>query len=398
MRILILGGDGYLGWPTAMYLSRRGHTVAVLDNFAKRRWELELNVEPLVPIRTLQDRVADWREVTSLSMEVFVGDLRNYGVVEGVLDTFRPEAVVHYGEQPSAPYSMIDNNRSVFTQINNVAGTLNLLWAMRKLAPQCRLVKLGTMGEYGTPNIFIEEGFIEINHKGRRFVLPFPCQPGSFYHLSKVHDSNNIRFACKTWKVAATDLHQGVVYGIETDETVLDERLATSFHYDEIFGTAINRFCVQAVAQMPLTVYGKGGQCRGFLNIRDTLRCIELAIVNPAAPGEYRVFNQFTETFNVLELAELVVGQAHKLGLAAKIDHIENPRVELEEHHYNPTHTKLLDLGLEPHFLSDELVGSMIGTIIKYKQRIKRDIILPKVKWNGKAQQMEEMKLMWAGA
>jgi len=260
------------------------------------------------------------------------------------------------------------------------------------------LVKLGTMGEYGTPNIDIEEGFIEINHKGRRDVLPFPCQPGSFYHLSKVHDSNNIRFACKTWKVAATDLHQGVVYGIETDETVLDERLATSFHYDEIFGTAINRFCVQAVAQMPLTVYGKGGQCRGFLNIRDTLRCIELAIVNPAAPGEYRVFNQFTETFNVLELAELVVGQAHKLGLAAKIDHIENPRVELEEHHYNPTHTKLLDLGLEPHFLSDELVGSMIGTIIKYKQRIKRDIILPKVKWNGKAQQMEEMKLMWAGA
>lgn len=398
MRILILGGDGYLGWPTAMYLSRRGHAVGVLDNFAKRRWELELNVEPLVPIRTLQDRVADWREVTGLGMEVFVGDLRNYGVVEGVLDAFRPDAVVHYGEQPSAPYSMIDHNRSVFTQINNVAGTLNLLWAIRRLAPQCRLVKLGTMGEYGTPNIDIEEGFIEINHKGRRDVLPFPCQPGSFYHLSKVHDSNNIRFACKAWKLAATDLHQGVVYGIETDETILDQRLATSFHYDEIFGTAINRFCVQAVAQMPLTVYGKGGQCRGFLNIRDTLRCIELAIVNPAAPGEYRVFNQFTETFNVLELAELVVGQAHKLGLAAKIDHIENPRVELEEHHYNPTHTKLLDLGLEPHLLSDELVGSMIGTIVKYKQRIKHDIILPKVKWNGKAQQMEEMKLMWAGA
>lgn len=398
MRILVLGGDGYLGWPTAMYLSRRGHEVAVLDNFAKRRWEMELNVEPLIPIRTLHDRVDVWRALTGRSIELFVGDLRNYGVVEGVLDTFRPETIVHYGEQPSAPYSMIDHNRSVFTQVNNVTGTLNVLWAMKKVALDCHLVKLGTMGEYGTPNIDIEEGFIEIEHKGRRDVLPFPCQPGSFYHLSKVHDSHNIRFACKTWKLAATDLHQGVVYGIETDETALDERLETSFHYDEVFGTAINRFCAQAVAEMPLTVYGKGGQCRGFLNIRDTLRCIELAILNPAAPGEYRVFNQFTETFNILELAQLVVAQAHKLGLDAKINHIENPRVELEEHHYNPTHTKLLDLGLQPHFLSDELVGSMIGIIMKHKHRIKREIILPKVKWDGKVQEMEELKLMWAGA
>jgi UDP-sulfoquinovose synthase len=398
MKILILGGDGYLGWPTAMYLSRCGHDVAVLDNFAKRRWEMELNIEPLIPIRTLHDRVNAWRGVSDNKIELFVGDLRNYGVVEGVLANYRPDAIVHYGEQPSAPYSMIDHNRAVFTQVNNVAGTLNLLWAMRKLAPDCRLVKLGTMGEYGTPNIDIEEGFIEINHKGRRDVLPFPCQPGSFYHLSKVHDSHNIRFACKAWKLAATDLHQGVVYGIETDETALDERLETSFHYDEVFGTALNRFCVQAVVGIPLTVYGKGGQHRGFLNIRDTLRCIELAILNPGAPGEYRVFNQFTETFNILELAELVVEQAHKLGLDAKSNHIENPRVELEEHHYNPAHTKLLDLGLQPHFLSDELVRSMIGTIIKYKHRIKREIILPKVKWNGKAHEMEEMKMMWAGA
>jgi UDP-sulfoquinovose synthase len=398
MRILVLGGDGYLGWPTAMYLSSRGHSVAILDNFAKRRWEMELNVEPLIPVRTLHDRVEAWREVTDEQIELFVGDLRNYGVVEGVLETSRPEAIVHYGEQPSAPYSMIDHNRTVFTQVNNVTGTLNVLWAMKKIVPECHLVKLGTMGEYGTPNIDIEEGFIEIEHKGRRDILPFPCQPGSFYHLSKVHDSNNIRFACKIWKLAATDLHQGVVYGIETDETGKDARLATSFHYDEVFGTALNRFCVQAVAGIPLTVYGKGGQNRGFLNIRDTLRCIELAILNPAKAGEYRVFNQFTETFTVGQLAELVVEQASKLGIWAEIEHLENPRVELEEHHYNPTHTKLLALGLEPHFLSSVLIDGMLKRVEEFKDRVKRSIIQPRIKWDAEATEIEELKIMWAGA
>jgi UDP-sulfoquinovose synthase len=398
MKILILGGDGYLGWPTAMYLSRHGHQVAVLDNFAKRRWELELNAEPLIPIQTLHDRVEMWRTVEGRQLELFVGDLRNYGVVEGVLDTFQPEAIVHYGEQPSAPYSMIDHNRSVFTQVNNITGTLNLLWAIKKLKLECHIVKLGTMGEYGTPNIDIEEGFIEINHKGRTDTLPFPCQPGSFYHLSKVHDSHNIRFACRAWKLAATDLHQGVVYGIETDETKMDNNLATGFHYDDVFGTAINRFCVQAAAGIPLTVYGKGGQRRGFLNIRDTLRCVELAIVNPAQPGEYRVFNQFTETFSILQLAELVADQARKLGLAAEILHLPNPRVEQEQHHYNPTHTKLLELGLQPRLLSNELIDTMMTTILEYKDRIKQEVILPKVKWNGDEQEMEALKLMWAGA
>jgi UDP-sulfoquinovose synthase len=413
MKVLILGGDGYLGWPTATYLSHRGHEVAVLDNFAKRRWELELNVEPLIPIQTLQDRVRTWREVASRTIELFVGDLRNYGVVEGVLETFRPEAVVHYGEQPSAPYSMIDHNRSVFTQVNNVTGTLNLLWAIKQLKLNCQLVKLGTMGEYGTPNIDIEEGFIEIKHKGRTDTLPFPCQPGSFYHLSKVHDSHNIRFACKAWKLAATDLHQGVVYGIETDETKMHAGLATSFHYDDVFGTAINRFCVQAVAGLPLTVYGKGGQCRGFLNLRDTLRCVELALLHPARAGEYRVFNQFTETFSILQLAELVLAQARQLGMTPTIHHLPNPRVEQEEHHYNPTHTKLLELGLQPRLLSHELLDSMLATIVKHEPRIKRDTILPKVLWNaagkdkdkdkkdnGKEKEaaIEERKLMWAGA
>ena len=383
MRILVLGGDGYLGWPTAMYLSARGHTVGVIDNFAKRRWEMELNVEPLMPIRTLHDRVKTWREVTGKEIELFVGDLRNYEMVVQAFEAFQPEAIVHYGEQPSAPYSMIDHRRAVFTQMNNIAGTLNVLWAMRQRFPAAHLVKLGTMGEYGTPNIDIEEGFIEIEYKGRKDVLPYPKQPGSFYHLTKVHDSHNILFACRVWKLRSTDLNQGVVYGIETDETELDARLATSFHYDEVFGTALNRFCVQAVAGIPLTVYGRGGQTRGFLNIRDTLRCVELSLLNPPQAGEYRVFNQFTETFNVLGLAEMVKAQSEKLGLKVEIDHLKNPRVEAEQHYYNPIHTKLTELGFEPRLLSDELLQSMVNRVREHASRIKPDIILPRVRWQS---------------
>ena len=383
MRILVLGGDGYLGWPTAMYLSARGHDVGVVDNFAKRRWEMELNVEPLMPIRTLHDRVKAWHEVTGKNIELFVGDLRSYELVRRAFEAFGPEAIVHYGEQPSAPYSMIDHSRAVFTQMNNLAGTLNVLWAMRELFPASHLVKLGTMGEYGTPNIDIEEGFIEIEYKGRKDVLPYPKQAGSFYHLTKVHDSHNILFVCRAWKLRSTDLNQGVVYGMETDETGLDERLATSFHYDEVFGTALNRFCVQAVAGIPLTVYGRGGQTRGFLNIRDTLRCVELSILNPPQAGEYRVFNQFTETFSVLELAQMVKAQSEKLGLKVQINHLKNPRVEAEQHYYNPKHTKLIELGLQPRLLSDELLQSMVKRVQEHAHRIKRDIILPQVTWEG---------------
>lgn len=383
MRILILGGDGYLGWPTAMYLSARDHEVAVLDNFSKRAWELELNAEPLIPVRALRNRLNAWKEVTGRNISLFVGDLCKYDFVNDVLQEFQPEAIVHYGEQPSAPYSMIDQRRCVMTQVNNITGTLNLLWAMREHAPGAHLVKLGTMGEYGTPNIDIEEGFIEIEHKGRKDVLPFPKQPGSFYHLSKVHDSHNITFACKVWNLRSTDLHQGVVYGVATDETELDARLATSFHYDEVFGTALNRFCVQAIAGIPLTVYGRGGQTRGFLNIRDTLRCVELSILNPPKAGEYRAFNQFTQSFTVLELAETVKKQAEKLGLQVAINHLPNPRVESESHYYNPRHQKLLDLGLQPHLLSDVLVDSMLIAIREHAHHIRHNAILPQVRWDG---------------
>jgi UDP-sulfoquinovose synthase len=300
-----------------------------------------------------------------------------------VIESFQPDAVVHFAEQRSAPYSMIDRKHAVFTQVNNVVGTLNLIFALRELRPDCHLVKLGTMGEYGTPNIDIEEGYIRIEHNGRSDVLPFPKQPGSFYHLSKVHDSHNLMFACKIWGLRVTDLNQGVVYGTVTDEVVSDEALINRFDYDDIFGTVLNRFCAQAAVGYPLTVYGKGGQTRGFLDLRDTVRCVEIACLNPAKPGECRVFNQFTEQFSVLELAEMVQAAACKLGISADIEHLPDPRVESEDHYYNAKHSKLIDLGLKPHYLSDSLLDSLMNIAIRYQDRIDTSLFLPQVQWRN---------------
>jgi UDP-sulfoquinovose synthase len=381
MRILILGGDGYLGWPTAMRFSNRGHEVHVIDNELRRRAHAEAGTDSLTPIRPLAERVEAWREQTGREIGVTVGDLTDWAVVEQVFREFQPEAVVHYGEMPSAPYSMKDREHAVFTQTNNVVNTLNVLYAIRDLAPECHLVKLGTMGEYGTPNIDIEEGFVEIHHNGRIDYLPFPKVPGSIYHLSKVHDSHNIHFASRIWGVRATDLNQGVVYGIQTDETQMDDRLLTRFDYDDVFGTALNRFCLQAVIGHPLTVYGKGGQTRGYLNIVDTLQCVELAVTHPADRGEYRVFNQFTEQFSIWQLAELVQKAGAEVGLDVVVQPIDNPRVEAEEHYYNATHTKLLDLGLKPHLLNETLIESMFATIERYRSRVILDHILPQDRW-----------------
>jgi UDP-sulfoquinovose synthase len=389
MRVLILGGDGYLGWPTAMRFSARGHEVSVVDNFSRRRWHDQQGTNSLTPIRDLDERIEAWREVSGDTIRSHVGAIEHAGFLEEVVVETRPEAIVHYGEQASAPYSMASREQAVETQFTNVIGTLNLLFAMRDHVPEAHLVKLGTMGEYGTPNIDIEEGFIEIEHKGRKDTLPFPKMPGSLYHLSKVHDSHNIQFACRVWGLRSTDLNQGVVYGIETDETAQDERLCTRFDYDEVFGTVLNRFCVQAVIGHPLTVYGKGGQTRGFLNIRDTLQCVELAVENPAEAGEYRVFNQFTEMFSVGQLAELVQAAGAELGHEVEIEHLDNPRVEAEEHYYNPTHTKLLDLGLQPSHLGDELVRSMLKAIDRHRDRIIESAIDPTTRWNPERQPLQ---------
>src|SRR5215467_3447701 len=356
MRILILGGDGYLGWPQSLYLSSKGHDITIFDNLMRRHFDLEHGFDSLVPIYSLHERVAAWKEVSGRQVQTYIGNTMDYEALAAVFRDFQPEAVVHFAEQRSAPYSMIDRKHAVFSQTNNVVGTLNVLFAIKEFQPDCHLVKLGTMGEYGTPNIDIEEGYIRIQHNGREDVLPFPKQPGSFYHLSKVHDSHNIHFCCKIWGIRATDLNQGVVYGTMTDETAMDEALVNRFDYDDVFGTVLNRFCVQAAIGQPLTIYGKGGQTRGFLDIRDTVRCIEIACDNPAAKGECRVYNQFTERFSVLHLAELVEAAAKKMGISVEVDHIPDPRVEAEQHYYNAKHSKLIDLGLQPHYLSDSLL------------------------------------------
>jgi UDP-sulfoquinovose synthase len=381
MRICVLGGDGYCGWATALYLSRRGQEVAIVDNFFRRQWDFELGAQTLTPIQPLAERLRVWQELTGKSIDLFVGDVTDYSFLSSIFQDFKPDAVIHFAEQRAAPYSMIDRKHAVFTQVNNVVGTLNVLFAIREIQPDCHLIKLGTMGEYGTPNIDIEEGYIRIEHNGRTDVLPFPKQPGSFYHLSKVHDSHNIMFACKIWGLRATDLNQGVVYGTVTAETELDEALINRFDYDDVFGTVLNRFCVQAAMGHPLTVYGQGGQTRGFLDIRDTVRCIELACLNPANPGECRVFNQFTEQFSVLDLANLVRTAGQKIGLEVEIDHIPTPRVEAEQHYYNAKHSKLIDLGLRPHYLSDALLDSLLNITVKYQDRVDISLFLPQVDW-----------------
>jgi len=382
MRILILGGDGYLGWPTALRFSARGHEVSVVDNFSRRRWHTEHGTASLTPIGSLDERIAAWREVSGEQIRSYIGAVEDGDFLEEVVAETKPEVVVHYGQQASAPFSMLSRERAVETQHANVIGNLNLLFAMRDHVPDAHLVKLGTMGEYGQPEIDIEEGYITIQHKGREDTLPFPKLPGSLYHCSKVHDSTNIHFACRTWGLRATDLNQGVVYGVETEETARDERLVTRFDYDELFGTVLNRFCVQAVIGHPLTVYGAGNQTRGFLNIRDTLACVELAALNPAEPGEFRVFNQFTEQFSVLELAGLVKEAGEHLGYSVEIQHYDNPRVEKEEHYYNAIHTKLLGLGLEPTLLGEELVESIIHAIERHKGRVVETAIDPQTRWN----------------
>jgi UDP-sulfoquinovose synthase len=382
MRVLILGGDGYLGWPTALRFSAAGHEVAVVDNFNRRRWHSEHGSASLTQIRPLEERIEVWHEVSGERVRSYAGAIEDGDFLEEVVAETRPEAIVHYGQQASAPYSMLSRERAAETQGANIIGNLNVLFAIRDHVPDAHLVKLGTMGEYGQPNIDIEEGYIEIEHKGRKDTLPYPKLPGSLYHCSKVADSTNIHFACRTWGLRATDLNQGVVYGIETEETNRDERLITRFDYDELFGTVLNRFCLQAVIGHPLTVYGAGRQTRSFLNIRDTLACVELAVSNPAEAGEFRVFNQFTEQFSVLELAELVKAAAGHLGYEVTIDHVDNPRVEKEEHYYNAVNTNLLDLGLQPNLLGEELVESMLGIIERHKGNTIESSIDPRTRWN----------------
>ena len=383
MKIIVLGADGYLGWPTAMHFSAAGDEVHAVDNFGKRKWELELGISPLLRVPTLHQRVKTWNSVSGKDIHLHVGDLCNHRFVYKLLEEVKPDAIIHYAEQPSAPYSMQSRATAVDPQVNNVVGNMNVLFAMRSICPEAHLVKLGTMGEYGTPNIDIEEGYITINHNGREDTVLYPKKPGSFYHLSKVHDSNNIYFACRIWGLTATDLNQGVVYGIDTDQTTQHEDLRTSFHYDDVFGTVLNRFLLQASVGKPLTVYGKGGQTRGFLNIKDTLNCVDIATRNPAKPGEFRVMNQFTEQFSINDLANKVKQAGTRAGLSVEITNLKNPRVEEEAHYYNAKHSKLQELGLQPNLLTDEVVDSMLATVQKNNSNIDDSSFCPRIKWKN---------------
>lgn len=382
MKILVLGGDGYLGWPTALHLSAAGHDVAVLDNFARRGYDFEMGTDSLVPIESLQSRIKVWRDLTGCSIACYVGDLNDADFTYQVVRDYGPDTIVHFAEQRAAPYSMVDRKHAVYTQVNNVVGTLNVLYAIAEIDPDIHLVKLGTMGAYGTPNIDIEEGWLEIEHKGRKDRVLFPKRPGSYYHLSKVHDSHNIEFACRIWGIRATDLNQGVVYGQQTPQTAMDDRLATRYDYDAVFGTVLNRFVIQSVLGLPLTVYGNGSQVRGIIEIRDTVRCLQLACENPADRGEFRVFNQMTQSLSITQMAETIARVSPE---SVRIEHLANPRVEEERHHYNVVHSGLLELGLDPHLLSDTLIESLFEITKRFAHRVRPEAMIPTIDWRRSA-------------
>lgn len=382
MRVMIMGMDGYLGWPLSMYLAGRGHDVSGIDNFSRRKNVNEVGSWSATPIQTMEKRLKVYKQETGNDLKFYKGDLTEEGFTDLVIEKEKPDCIVHLGEIPSAPYSMIDVSHCNYTQINNVIGHNNILFAIKNHVPNCHLLKLGTMGEYGTPNLDIPEGFFEIEYRGRKDKLPFPRQPGSWYHLTKVHDTWNLMFANKIWGIRATDVMQGVVHGVVTDD-MLNDDLLTRFDFDEVWGTAINRFCAQTVIGHELTPYGKGGQTRGYLALRDSMQCFTLAIENPPEEGEYRVFNQFDETYAVNELAEKVSKVAKEFGLEGKIWNIPNPRLEAEEHYYKPDMKLLPDLGFKPTKSLEDELRITIPKLMEYKDRIeaKRETIMPKILW-----------------
>jgi len=394
MRVLICGVDGYLGWSLAQHLTARGHEVAGIDDYSRRRWVAEMDSDSALPIASMPDRLLALKEAYKADLTFWEGDLKSYSLIEEVFRSFEPETVVHLGECPSAPYSMIDVHHAVDVHNNNVGSTFNLLFAIRDLAPEAHLVKLGTMGEYGTPNVHIPEGFFEIEYRGRKDRLPFPRQAGSFYHWSKVSGSNHCMFASKIWGTRATDVMQGVVFGTRIDNMADDERLLTRLDFDQCFGTAINRFACQAVVGHPLTPYGKGSQKRGFLPLRDSMQCLTLGIENPPEQGEYRVFNQFEEVHNLSELALKVQKAAGGLGMEVEVRSLENPRTEQEEHFYEPDHRNLLDLGYEPTHDVEAEITIMLEDLQKYSDRIEtyRDALIPDVRWDGRRLRSDYLK------
>jgi len=382
VRILVMGCDGYMGWPTCMHFSSKGHEVIGIDNYFKRYTALELDCEPIVLNPNLVERTRIWEGLTGNKIGIYIGDVTDYHFLKSIFIDHKPDVVIHYAEQPSAPYSMLNREKAAFTLQNNLISTLNIAYAVKEVNTQCHIIKLGTMGEYGTPNIDIEEGWFDIEHKGRTEKFLFPRQASSLYHTTKIQDTDMLWYYVRTWGLRVTDLMQGPVYGIFTDEGKQDSRLMTNFHYDEIFGTVLNRFVVQAVVGHPLTIYGSGTQIRGYINIKDSLACVYLSAMHPPEHGKLRIFNQITETFSVNELAEKVYAVGKKAGYSVEIKHYDNPRVETEDHYYNPKYTGLMEMGLHPNYLTDEVVEELLCLVERNKGCINKNSILRGVKWN----------------
>lgn len=369
MKVLVTGIDGYTGWPLALHLLARGHEVVGIDNFVTRKRVREVGGVSATPIPTWPRRAAAAEEALHKSISFHRGDMGRYEFVDGVLRNEKPDAIVHLAEQRSAPYSMIDVHHAVRTQTENLTGTLHLLYAMREHLPHAHLVKMGTMGEYGTPNVEIPEGFFDIEYRGRQDRLPFPRQGGSWYHWSKVFDSGDVQFASKIWGLRSTDVMQGVVYGIRTPE-MTSRKLLTRFDFDEVWGTALNRFCVEAVLGLPITPYGEGNQIRGFIALEDSVQSLRIAVENPPKEAEYRVWNQFDAAYSVNQLAEEVRSLAEELGLRPVVEHPPDPRVEAERHFYSPIHEALPANGYRRSRELRDVLREIMRELGRYRKRL----------------------------
>ncbi len=385
MKVLILGVDGYIGWSLALRLMKMGHTVSGADNFFTRRRVREVGSESALPIGTMAGRIRELESSGFGDLEFFRGDVSNADFMYRIIREAQPDAVVHLAEQRSAPYSMIGLKQATDTMVKNIVSTLNLVYAVKDAAPDTHILKLGTMGEYGTPNIDIPEGFFDIEYNGRKDHLPFPKNAGSWYHWTKVHDSNNLMFANRVWNLSVTDVMQGVVYGTRIDE-IAETGLYTRYDIDEVWGTVLNRFCAQAVSGLPITPYGEGGQTRGFLPLEDSVTCLTIALENPPEDGEYRVFNQFDKAYSVNYLAERVKEiYESEFGKSAEIRHVDNPRVERESHYYNPINENLKKLGYRSKRTLDEEILHMLQDLQQFVPRIKKlsGTIMPRTFWKA---------------
>lgn len=385
--VLIFGGDGYIGWPLALHLAwTTDRNVIVADNLVTRRLVSSVGSDSLVPILSPSARVAAYERASGKTNLTFLEmDARDPRQVDHVISKFAPETIVHLAQQRSAPFSMVDQEHALYTQVNNIVTNMNILFSMCRRVPRAHLLKMGSMGEYGTPNIEIAEGPVEMSKDGRKHVAMFPRTGQSWYHLSKIFDTYNVMMANKIDGVKATDVMQGVVYGSKTSET--DEApLATRFDFDSIWGTVINKYVVQAVVLNKLLLYGKGGQTRGFLSLYDSVECLTLLLDNPPPEGEYRVVNQMDETYDTLALAKKVQRVAGEFGYEVGSERVPNPRVESEEHFYKVEHKILPSLGFKRAKDIDDVIREIFETVIGNRERAvkMKSLLTPSVTWAGK--------------